>query len=128
MLEHPNFNILVITYIFLLPAIALLLFAWFFWIGNKRPIMEAWRHQVFRYGLFSAALTTILFAVSGLHLLRTLEPAQGVWLLINWFGLFIWLSALAASLSGKGWARVLLFSWGILLFVGVFGITTAEIP
>lgn len=113
---------------FLLPALILLLFAWFVSIANKQLVFAEWRRKAFRWGLFAATGVTAWFIAFCLHYLRVGEPAQRFWLFMNWLGLVVWLLCIAASLAAKGAGRILLFAWGIMIFVGVFGIDSASIP
>jgi hypothetical protein len=106
----------------------LLLFAWFVSIANKQPVFPEWRRKAFRCGLFAATGVTAWFFAFCLHFLRVGESAQRCWLFMNWLGIVVWMLCLTASLAGKGAGRILLFAWGIMIFVGVFGIDSASIP
>jgi hypothetical protein len=128
MRDHHNFDVFLLILGFLLPAQILLLFAWFVSIANKQPLSAEWRRKAFRWGLFAATGVTAWFFAFGLHYLKVGEPAQHFWLFMNWLGIVVSLLCLAASLAGKGAGRILLFAWGIMIFVGVFGIYSASIP
>jgi hypothetical protein len=126
--DHHNFDVFLLVFGFLLPAQILLLFAWFVTIANKPPVFAEWRRKVFTWGLFAATGVTLWFFAFCVHFLRARESAQRFWLFMNWLGLVVWMFCLAASLTGKGARRILLFAWGIMLFVGVLGIYSASIP
>ena|SRR5579863_2840733 len=126
--EHRGFDTLVLVFVFFLPAVVSLYFAWSVWIANTRPAIAGWRRIAFQCGLIAALLTVALLGASSIDLVRTLRPAQGVWLLGNWFAAVLWVAALGAACAGKGWGRVLLLCWGILIFLGVFGLQSAMIP
>jgi len=126
--DHHNFNDFIFVFAMLLPAQVLLLLAWFVSFANKQPVLVAWRRKAFRWGLFVATGLTAWFLASRVHVLTEGEPAQRVWLFMNWLGLVIWVFCLAASLAGTGARRMLLFAWGIMLFVGVLGIVLASSP
>jgi hypothetical protein len=128
MSEHRGFDEILLVGLFLLPAIISQFFAWSVWFGNKRPAVPNWRLLTFKWGLVSALAATVVFAVTCAHMLRTLENARGVWLIANWVGTVFWVGGLAGALTGRGWGRVTLFLWGILMFAGVFGISSAMIP
>jgi hypothetical protein len=128
MSDHREFSSILLMGIFFLPAVLSLFFAWSVWIANKRPAIAMWRLDAFKWGLISASLTTAIFTSSSIQRLRTLEPAQGVWLGANWVGIVLWVISLGAALTGKGWGRIILVLWGVLIFLGVFGIDSAMIP
>ncbi len=128
MLGHSNFGEFAFVAIVLLPAVVLLVFAWLDWTANKRTAIQEWRLKAFRWGLVAASGSTAWFFAACLHLLGAEQPAQGIWLVFNWIGILLWLVGLAAALAGKGAGRILLFSSGIMLFLGVFGIDSATIP
>ncbi len=123
-----NFGKVAFVSILLLPAVILLAFAWSVWIANKRPMIREWRLKAFGSGMLAASGSTAWFVVACLHLLSAGEPAQGAWLFFNWMGTLLWLFGLGAAFSGKGAGRILLVSSGIMLVLGVFGITSATIP
>src|SRR5271156_1093250 len=128
MRDHHNFDIFLLVFGFLLPAQVLLLFTWFVSIANKQPVFAEWRRKAFKWGLFAATGVTAWFFAFCLHFVRAGEPARGFWLFMNWQGFVVWMLCLAASLAGKGARRILLFAWGIMLFVGVLGIDLTTIP
>ena|SRR5579862_8288687 len=119
---------LVLVALFFLPAAISLFFAWSVWIANKRPTIAGWRLATFRWGLIAAVMAMIAFFPGSVQELRTLEPAHGVSLIANWAGLVLWMIGFAGALTGKGWGRITLVFWGILMFVGVFGISSVMIP
>lgn len=128
MRDHHNFDVFLLVFGFLLPAQTLLLFAWFVTIANKPPVFAEWRGEVFTWGLFAATGVTFWFFAFCVHFLRARESAPRSWLFVNWLSLAVWMFSLAASLTGKGARRILLFAWGIMLFAGVLGIYSASIP
>lgn len=128
MSEHPDFNAILLVGLFFLPATVSLYFAWSVWIANKRPAIATWRLNTFRWGLISALVTMAIFIPSCIHMIRTLEPAKGVWLMANRLGVLLWLAGLVFALTGKGWGRITLVLWGILIFLGVFATDSAMIP
>ena len=91
-------------------------------------LIATWRLVMFRWGLIAAVMATIAFFPSCVHQLRTLEPAHGVWLIANWVGIVLWMIGLSGASTGKGWGRVTLICWGILMFVGMLGISEIMIP
>jgi hypothetical protein len=102
MLDHPQFDLILLVTGFLLPAIILLVFGWFGWFANKRPAIK-----------------------------ESLLPARhtsGLWHLSVRLGAILWILSLAAALAGKGSGRMLLLGWGIFLFLGLFGIVVATTP
>ena len=119
---------LVLVALFFLPAAISLFFAWSVWIANKRPTIAGWRLATFRWSLIAAVMAMIAFFPGSVQELRTLEPAHGVSLIANWAGLVLWMIGFAGALTGKGWGRITLVFWGILMFVGVFGISSVMIP
>ena len=128
MVAHGHFNAALVAFLFLLPAVVLLLFAWFVWIGNKRPAISPWRLATFQRALILASLTYAMSVITGCHLLWTLEPARGAWLAANWLEMVTRLGAIAAAVAGRGSGRMLLLGWAVLNFVGVFAISLAMIP
>lgn len=123
-----NAAALILSLFFLLPAIITLFFTWAVWPEKKILIVQPWRRETFRWALLSALGATLLIIPGCLHLARTGVWATGFWLLTNWCSALLWVFGLGGSLSGKGSARILLFSWGILMFLGVLGLDSATIP
>jgi hypothetical protein len=121
-------DIFVLVGMFFLPAAVALFFAWSVWFANKRPIIAGWRLATFRWGLIAAVMATIAFSPGCVQELRTLEPAHGVLLIANWAGIVLWIIGLAGASTGKGWGRITLICWGILMFFGLFGVSSAMIP
>jgi hypothetical protein len=74
---RDDFGAFVIVMVFFLPAAISLFFAWSVWISNKRPAIARWRLIAFRWGLVSAVMTTAVFAVTSVHMIRSLENATG---------------------------------------------------
>ena len=128
MSDHREFSSILIVGIFFLPATVSLFFAWSVWIANKRPAIAAWRLNTFKWGLISASSTTAVFFLSCVRMLKTLEPAHGIWLAVNWVGIVLWVASFAAALTGKLWGRICLVLWWVLIFLGVFGTDSAMIP
>ena len=126
--EHNYLGAVGVTFLFLLPAIISLFFAWSVWIGNKRPAVSKWRLSMFKAGLIVAIVATATFFSSAAHYTMTQQIAEGIWLELNWTGAVLWLVCLAAALMGKGSGRILLLCWGIFLFVGICGLDLASIP
>ena len=125
---RSSFNAFIVALLFSLPATLCLVFACFGWMANKRPSITEWRLVTFQWGLILASVTTVLLLPSMVHQLITLQPVQGLWLLYNRLAAALWILGLAAAVVGQRSGRVLLFCWGILLFVGVFGVDLAMIP
>jgi hypothetical protein len=125
---RSSFSALIVVLLFFLPATICLVFACFVWMANKRPSITEWRLVTFQWGMILASVTTVLLLPSMMHQLITLQPAQELWLLYNRLAAALWTLCLAAALAGQRSGRVLLFCWGILLFVGVFGVDSATIP
>jgi hypothetical protein len=125
---RSSFSALIVVLLFFLPATLCLVFACFGWMANKRPSIREWRLVTFQWGLIVASVTTVWLLPSMVHKLITLQPVQGFWLLYNRLAVALWVLCLAAALVGQRSGRVLLFCWGILLFVGVFGVDLAMIP
>jgi hypothetical protein len=121
-------NVILLVCGFLLPAAISLYFAWSVWIGNKLPAIAKWRLFAFRWGLVSALAAMGIFSVTCAHMLGALENARGIWLVANWVGIVLWVTGFTGALAGTGRGRVTLFLWGILMFAGVFGISSAMIP
>lgn len=117
-----------LTFLFFVPAIILLFFAWSVWSGNKPPTVSKWRLSTFKTGLVVAIAATAAFFPGAAHYTITQQRAEGIWLALNWTGAVLWLVCLAAGLMGKGSGRILLLFWGILLFVGIYGLDLASIP
>jgi hypothetical protein len=117
-----------VAFLFLLPAAVTLFFAWSVWFANKRPQISLRRLSAFRWGLILASAAYVLFLIAGYHLLLTLEPAVGVWLIGDWFGLALLALSIAGAIAGRGSGRILLLCWAALMFFGVLGITGAMIP
>jgi hypothetical protein len=128
MSEHPEFSSTLIVGVFFLPATVSLFFAWSVWIANERPAIATWRLNAFNWGLICALVTVALLIPSSVHMIRTLEPAKGVWLMVNRLGILLWFAGLVAALTGKGWGRICLVLCGVFIFLGVFGIDSAMIP
>jgi hypothetical protein len=128
MTEHRDFDGILLVGVFFLPAAVSLFFAWSVWIANKRPAIATWRLATFKWGLISAPVTMAVFIPSCLHMIRTMEPARGVWLMANRLGIILWLAGFAAALTGRGWGRITLVLSGIFIFLGVFGIDLGMIP
>jgi hypothetical protein len=113
---------------FFLPAVLSLVFAWSVWIANKRPVIAEWRLATFRLGLVFASAAVVLLVTSCVQMLRTLQPAQGPFLVANWLASLLWGLGASASLFGKGAGRTALFSWGLLMIIGALGASSAMIP
>jgi hypothetical protein len=112
---------------FFSPAAISLYFAWSAWIGNDRPAIALWRLVAFRCGLISAAIAMAIFIPSCWYMLQSLEAARGIVLLANWVSVALWGIGLTTSLAGKGWARLTLALWGVLMILGLMGIVSARI-
>jgi hypothetical protein len=125
---HREFKGILLVGLFLLPAAISLFFAWSVWVANKRPAIAMWRLTAFQWGLISALAAMAIFLPSCIHRIGTLEPDQGAWLIANWMGIAPWATGLAAAFAGKGWGRITLVLWSILIFLGVFGFDSAMIP
>ncbi len=121
-------DIFVLVALFFLPAAVALFFAWSVWIANKRPTIAGWRLVTVGWGLIAAVMAMIAFFPGCVHELRTLQPAHGFWLVVNWAGIVLWMIGLAGASTGKGWGRITLICWGMLMFVGLFGVSSAMIP
>jgi hypothetical protein len=128
MSEHREFSEILFVGLLFLPASVSLFFAWSVWIANKRPAISTWRLNTFRWGLISALVATVIFAFTCAHMFISLENSRGVWLIANWVGTIFWVAGLAGASTGRGWGKVTLFLWGILMFAGVFGVSSAMIP
>jgi hypothetical protein len=101
MLDRQQFDTILLVIGFLLPAIILLVFAWFGWFANKRPTIKLWRFQTFKWGLF-IAVDTAVFVPAGVHLLLPGQQGNGLWRIAVRLGTILWILSLAASLVGKG--------------------------
>ena len=123
---HSEIGLVVFVSFVFAPAIVLWFFALSVWIVNARPQMATWRARAFKCGLILAPSAISVMAVSSAHIfqnqLRT-RP-DSIWLMVNLLGLLVWLTGLAASMVGKGWGRILLFSSEILTFLADFVVAT----
>lgn len=128
MRDPRNLDDFIFVFVYLLPAQVLLLFTWFVSIAKKQPALVEWRRKGFSWALFVATGLTAWFFACSVHYRSKGEPPQGVWLFMNRLGLVVLVFCLAASLTGKGARRVLLFAWGIVLFAGVLGIALGSSP
>ncbi len=124
--EHPQLSVATFLTIAFLPALTALVLASIVWVAGRREIAE-WRLRTFRYALTASFLDVVLFLPGSIRFLVTRSAATGVWLVANWICVALLVLVLAASLVGKGWSRILLFSGGVLLFLGVF-VVYARVP
>jgi hypothetical protein len=114
--------------VFLSPALVILVFAWLVWLDRRPRAVPGWRREAFKWGMFSASVATILISPGCAHLLSTGRLAQGFLLFVTRFAALLWFAGLAASLVGKSWERMLLFSWGIMFFLGIVAMVVITTP
>ena len=112
---------------FFLPAAICLFFAWSTWIGNQLPEIARWRRVAFQCGLVAAVFATMVFVTSCWYMLQTVEATRGIVLIANWVSVALWISGTLLALAGKGWPRLTLAGWGLLMVLGLAGIVSARI-
>ena len=119
---HSLLSISVFVALAFLPATVLLYFAWSVRIGNKRPDIAGWRLSTFRWGLICAPISMAALVPGEVNYLETWGTPNWVLGVMNWVGFLLWIFSLAASLTGKGRARVLLCGWGVLAILGTLAV------
>ncbi|HXO87867.1 MAG TPA: hypothetical protein VN885_04395 [Candidatus Acidoferrales bacterium] len=112
---------------FFLPAAICLFFAWSTWIGNQLPEIARWRRVAFQCGLVAAVFATMVFVTSCWYMLQTVEATRGIVLIANWVSVGLWILGTFLALAGKGWPRLTLAGWGLLMVLGLAGIVSARI-
>jgi hypothetical protein len=112
---------------FFLPAAICLYFAWSTWIGNQLPEIARWRRVAFQCGLVAAVFATMVFVTSCWYMLQTAEATRGIVLIANWVSVGLWILGTLLALAGKGWPRLTLAGWGLLMVLGLAGIVSARI-
>lgn len=112
---------------FFLPAAICLFFAWSTWIGNQLPEIPRWRRVAFQCGLVAAVFATMVFVTSCWYMLQTVEATRGIVLAANWVSLGLWILGTLLALAGRGWPRLTLAGWGLLMVLGLAGIVSARI-
>lgn len=112
---------------FFLPAAICLYFAWSTWIGNQEPEIPHWRRVAFQCGLVAAVFATMVFITSCWYMLQTVEATRGIVLAANWLSAALWILGTVLALAGKGWPRLTLAGWGLLMVLGLAGIVSARI-
>ena len=112
---------------FFLPAAICLFFAWSTWIGNQLPEIARWRRVAFQCGLVAAVFATMVFVTSCWYMLQTVEATRGIVLVANWLSVGLWTLGTLLALAGKGWSRLTLAGWGLLMVLGLAGIVSARI-
>jgi hypothetical protein len=125
--HHLSAGVVVLVAMYLLPAIITLFFAWATWADRKYVISDR-RRRAFISGLFSTSVAIFLLLPACSHLIETGGTGNGWFVVSARLGALCWAVGLTAALAGKGAARILLFSSGLLLFLGVFGIAVATTP
>jgi hypothetical protein len=112
----------------LLPAaITLFLTSWF-WKKGKQVELSQGRVRIFRFSVASAWMATVLFLVGSIDQLKTRQILPGFWSGLNLCAVFLAISALLGALAGKGWCRVLLLTWTVLLTLGLSMVVASTIP
>jgi nicotinamide riboside transporter PnuC len=112
---------------FFLPAAICLYFAWSTWIGNRQPEIPHWRRMAFQCGLVAAVFATMVFVTSCWYMLQSAEATRGIVLAANWVSVGLWILGTVLGLAGKGWPRLTLAGWGLLMVLGLAGIVSARI-
>jgi len=114
--------------VFLLPAAASVILAWWFWRRSKALAVRGWRNRITYYGLIGS---TIGFFLESGFLIReyafSYRPADAfpLWGIFAWGAVLCWGIALLAAVLGKGMARWFLLAFvltsliGSALFVGM---------
>ena len=116
-----------IALLFLLPAIVVGFFAFATWL-DKSHLVVGWRRKAFMVGLSVAVAATVLILPESSNLMERGCWQSGVYSVAARCGALLWLLGTVASLAGRGAARAFLFAWGILLFLGAFGILSVTTP
>lgn len=122
------FGSIVRAILFLLPAAVTLTSAFFIWASRKRPELSERRARIFRWSLTSAWIATALFFVASIDQLKTRQLLPGFWLVLNLAAALLAMVGFAGAASGRGWARTLLLTWGVLLMFGIFMVVVSTIP
>ena len=60
-------------------------------------------------------------------MLQTVEVTRGIVLAANWLSVGFWILGTLLALTGKGWPRLTLAGWGVLMVLGLAGIVSARI-
>ena len=112
---------------FFLPAAICLYFAWSTWIGEQGTEIAHWRRVAFQCGLVAAVFATMVFITSCWYMLQSVETTRGIVLAANWLSVGFWILGTLLALTGKGWPRLTLAGWGVLMVLGLAGIVSARI-
>jgi len=112
---------------FFLPAAICLYFAWSTWIGEQGNGIAHWRRVAFQCGLVAAVFATMVFITSCWYMLQSVETTRGIVLAANWLSVGFWILGTLLALAGKGWPRLTLAGWGVLMVLGLAGIVSARI-
>jgi nicotinamide riboside transporter PnuC len=112
---------------FFLPAAICLYFAWSTWIDEQGTEIAHWRRVAFQCGLVAAVFATMVFITSCWYMLQTVEATRGIVLAANWLSAAFWIAGTLLALAGKGWPRLTLAGWALLMVLGLAGIVSARI-
>ncbi len=113
------------VFVLMLPALLILLFSYFIWMGQARDRVSPKRRLVFGSALCGATLATILCMTWSARYVAIREPVHGLWIAWNWTSILLWGAACIGALFGKGISRILLLAWAALIVwtaYGVYGI------
>jgi hypothetical protein len=69
-----------------------------------------------------------LFLVTSIDQLKTRQVLPGFWSVLNLRAALFAILGFAGALAGRGWNRVRLLTWSVLLILGMFSVVTSTIP
>jgi hypothetical protein len=112
----------------LLPAAVALACASYVWSPSKYPELPAWRVKSFRWSRTFAWLATAFFLIASVDQIKTRQILPGFWSFVNDCAALLALLGIAGAFAGRGWGRVLMLGWGLLLVVGMLAVVATTIP
>jgi hypothetical protein len=122
------FGSIVRAILLLLPAAITLFLTSYVWASRKRPELSEGRVRIFRWSLTSTWIAMALFLVTSIDQLKTRQLLPGFWLVLNLSAALLAILCFTGAVTGRGWARALLLTWGVLLILGMFMVVVSTIP
>jgi hypothetical protein len=122
------FGSIIRAIVLLLPAAIALIVTSYVWAARKQSALSEGRVRIFRWSLTSAWIAMALFLVTSVDQLKTRQILPGFWLVLNLSALLLAILGFAGAVTGKGWSRALLLTWGALLIMGMFMVVVSTIP
>jgi hypothetical protein len=122
------FGSIVRAIVLLLPAAIALTATSYVWAAGKQSELSDRRVRIFRWSLTSAWIAMALFLVTSIDQLKTRQLLPGFWLVLNLSAVLLAMLGFAGAVTGRGWSRALLLTWGALLIMGMFMVVASTIP